>query len=127
MPKSVTYERAETMWQRAIEGSRRLGLDDVASDYESMGLDGYIEHKGLKITNPTNPQSSERSENTMATLREENEELLDLLDTIWNFHVDIDKDSSEADMLEASDKTCDALNEYDSERFPMDGDEGEDE
>jgi hypothetical protein len=59
--KEVTYERAETMWRRAIEGSQRLGLEDVASEYEAMGLDGYIEKKGLRIVNPASSSNIERN------------------------------------------------------------------
>ena len=34
MSREATYERAARMKDRAVAGSRQLGLDDVADEYE---------------------------------------------------------------------------------------------
>lgn len=134
--KEVTYERAATMLTRAIDGSERLGLSDAADRYRSMSVDDYIAEKNLVIVNPAPPsKSTTRRISTMASndtrskqeLAEENEELLGLLDDIWNLHVDLTDSSLKQDLLEASGETCEILNDFDSDRFPFDEDETDNE
>lgn len=136
-PKSATLQQLESMLKRAGDGSERLGMPDVAERYRAMTPEEYAEEKGIEIIE--NPASkhiiSRRREKTMTTtttdprtkqqILEENEALLELLDEVWNVHVDLDDSSSKDDLIEASDETCDLLNEYDPERFPMDEDDDE--
>jgi hypothetical protein len=122
------------MLQRAVEGSRRLGLDDVADEYEEMSVEDYADRKGLVLTNPApvlsaTPKPQRRSK-TMALeindtrtkdqIRENEENLLTLLDDIWNELVDIDDDSSAEDAREAAAAACELMNDFDPERFPFD-------
>jgi hypothetical protein len=141
-PKQITRERAATMLERAVEGSRRLGMDDVAARYEDMSVDDYADEKGLLLINPASLSEAntpkKRSTKAMATtatdprtkqdLITENDGLLKLLEEIWELHVPCGDKSTKAELLEASNETCDALHDYDSDRFPFDDDdEDEDE
>jgi hypothetical protein len=139
-PKQITRERAATMLERAVEGSRRLGMDDVADRYEDMSVDDYADEKGLRLINPASlfkaNKPKKRSTKAMATtttdtrtkqdLITENDALLSLLDEVWEQHAKCGDKSTKAELLEASNDTCDSLHEYDSDRFPFD-DDGADE
>jgi hypothetical protein len=135
--KEVTREQAARMLERAISGSRQLGLDDVADRYAEMDVDTYVTEKGLVLINPV-PQSTplqERRKTTMANaalstitkadLETENGELLDLLNDIWSELADVDSTTNKAQMVAAIDSVCELLNDYDPETFPMEGDEEE--
>jgi hypothetical protein len=133
--KQVTRERASKMLERAVSGSRQLGLDDVADRYAGMDVNDYATEKGLVLTNPapqTTPQrrskksmANESSTITKADLETENGELLDLLNDIWNELSDVDNTTNKAQAIEAIDSVCEMLNEYDEENFPMESDEEE--
>lgn len=133
-PKQVTYDRAATKLERAIEGSRRLGLDDVADHYASMSVEDYIAEKGLVLVNPSQipTTKNQRSENAMSTnlstltkteLQHELSDAESMMDAIWNALVDLDEDSSKDDLVDGIFDACELLNEYDADRFPMDDDE----
>ncbi len=137
--KEVTRERAATMLERAIEGSRHLGLDDVADRYAAMSVDDYAEEKGLVFINPSptstaTNKAKKRSNNIMsetltdprtkAEIVEENEEYSDHFDTIWNDFI-LAEDRGEMDAKDALESIAELLNDFDAERFPYNDDEAE--
>lgn len=134
MSKEVTYERAATMLERAIEGSRRLELDDAADRYEDMSVEDYIEEKGLVLTNPAPvllaTQIQKRS-TTMTTndprtkdqIIEDEQATLGVADDSWDRLVDLDENSSKEDLLDAIEDVLDMWNEFDTDRFPIDDNE----
>jgi hypothetical protein len=135
--KEVTRERASKMLERAVSGSRQLGLDDVADRYAGMDVDDYATEKGLVLTNPVpelkkaerskKPMSNESSTITKADLETENGELLDLLNDIWAELSDLDNTTNKAQFIEAVDNVCELMNDFDAETFPIEGDEDDDE
>jgi hypothetical protein len=135
-PKQATRERIETMLQRAVEGSDRIGLPDVVDEYEQMSVEEYAERKGIEIVeNPSPLKPQKRSERKMSHIdprtKEEilasEQEALGKLDEIWQVHCEVGDKSTKPELLEASDETCEILNEFDPERFPFDDDEETDE
>lgn len=146
MAKEVTRERAQTMLDRAREGSRRLGLDDVADRYDGMSLDDYIEEKGLTIVeeNPTvKITKTTREELTMSVAAEPGEGLHpdvsgwkrdDLIEEvrgwqetgneIWALTLAVEDGEMSAE--DAVEEIASFLNEHDDSAFPLD-DESEEE
>jgi hypothetical protein len=134
--KKVTRERASKMLERAVSGSRQLGLNDIAARYAGMDVDDYVAEKGLVLTNPapqTTPQrrskksmANESSAITKADLETENGELLDLLNDIWAELADVDNTTNKAQVIDAIDSVCELMNDYDPETFPMEGDDDAD-
>jgi hypothetical protein len=51
--KDVTRERAELMKAKAGDFMDRIGQPDRAQAFDSMSVDEYAEHKGLRLSNPT--------------------------------------------------------------------------
>ena len=51
--KDVTSEQAELKKAKAAGFIERLGQPDRANEFESMSVDEYAEHKGLRLSNPT--------------------------------------------------------------------------
>jgi hypothetical protein len=137
-PKEATRERVATMLQRAVEGSRRLRLDDVADSYESMTVDDYASLKGIRLINPAPAQSKQQHTHkrskpmaqevspyagmTKPELIEELERRDEALDSIWNDGV-IAVDEKETDAEDAVETISDILNDFDADRFPFDDDE----
>jgi hypothetical protein len=135
--KEVTYEKAKSMLQRAVEGSRRLGLDDVADEYEEMSVEDYADRKGLVLTNPAPVLPAtpiQKRSKTMANdprtkdqILEDEEKAVSTGDDTWNELVDLDEDSSKEDLLNSIENVLEMWNEFDPERFPMDDDDEEQE
>ena len=51
--KDVTREQAERKKAQAAAFLERIGEPDRASEFDSMSVDEYAEHKGLRLTNPS--------------------------------------------------------------------------
>jgi len=51
-PKEVTREQAARKKSQAAAFMERIGQPDRAEEFESMSVDDYAEHKGLRLTNP---------------------------------------------------------------------------
>jgi hypothetical protein len=124
--KVVTRQRAALMLARAVTGSRRLGLGDVAARYERMDVDEYSRAKGLEMVNPLRSDAKiflgrkKMSETlpsdprTKAEIIGENQEMWALLDDIWGVLVDEESEGAQ--------EVCELLSDFDDERFPFDTD-----
>jgi hypothetical protein len=134
--KQKTYQQAAAMQRKAVRFLRDVvGDDDKADEIEGLSVDEYVARKRLTLTNPAQTSThTPRREKTMAEgndprtkqeILDSEAELLGILDDIWNLHYDKDEDSGKADLLDASDETCDILNDFDDERFPFDEEEEE--
>ena len=51
-PKEVTREQAARKKSQAAAFMERIGQPDRAAEFESMSVEDYAEHKGLRLTNP---------------------------------------------------------------------------
>ncbi len=59
---------------------------------------------------------------TKAELQNELSDAESTMDAVWNALVELDEDSSQDDLADGVLTACEILNEYDSERFPIDED-----
>jgi hypothetical protein len=50
--KQVTREQAERKQRQAVTLMERIGDSDRADEFDSMSVDEYAEHRGLRIANP---------------------------------------------------------------------------
>jgi len=138
--KEKTKQQAAAMQAKAVRFLRDVVGDNAKADeIEGLTVSEYGARKGLVFTNPVSGlKKAERSTKKMADgngtstitkadLEAENSELLDLLNDVWNEFSDVDNTTNKAQAIEAIDSVCEMLNDYDSETFPMEGDEEEEE
>ncbi len=136
--KNVTREQAAKRLERAVSGSRQLGLSDVADRYAAMSVDDYISEKGLTLINPaavkSKSKNSDRRNKAMATesstmtkaeLEQENADQYSTISDVWSALADVDESSTKQQLLDAVDEACQIINEFDSEEFEYEGDETE--
>jgi len=132
--KEATRERIETMLERAVTGSRQLGLDDVADRYADMSVDDYAADRGIAIINPSQSRKTTRREKPMPDIVEiDATELEDLeadaedaataeevLASIWEMIVPVGAQTKKDELLSIIDGVADEINAYDPEEFPFD-------
>ncbi len=139
--KEKTKQQAAATQDKAVRFLRDVVGDNAkANEIEGLTVSQYAERKGLLLVNPapkSKPKNVTGSEKKMsANLKEklvdvENEaddldgdlqEAHETMDDAWNAIVDCDKSMSKEELLGAIEAACEALNDYDSERFPVDED-----
>ncbi len=140
-PKQATLERIGTMLDRAVTGSRQLGLDDVANRYAEMSIEDYAHEKGISIIeNPARATKSKRSdidmENTVEIDAEELENLeaaddeaadaTETLARIWELVVPVSSTTKKDELLTIVDEIAEAINSFDPEEFPFDAEDDAD-
>ena len=110
--KDVTREQAERKKAQAAAFMERIGEPDRADEFDSMSVDEYAEHKGLRLTNPS--RNCQRRHLKMA--RPSNSDLQDQLDTIADILSDAyDPESSREDLATAIGEALDTINGDDEE------------
>lgn len=133
--KEKTYDQAAAMQQKAVRFLRDVvGDEEKANEIESLSVSDYADRKRLVLTNPaaSSIHKSQRSKHIMSyatltkpELQSRLEAAESTMDAVWNFLVDLDEDSSQDDLADGALSACEALNEYDSERFPFEDDDEE--
>lgn len=105
--KDVTREQAELKKSQAAEFMNRIGQPDRADEFDSMTVDEYAEHKGLRLTNrarnakrriPNMPKS------TKADLQDQIDQINDILSDAY------DPVSSREDLAAAIGQALDTIN-----------------
>ncbi len=134
----ATREQLKAMKASAVTMLRRFGRDDDADRFEAMSDSEYAEHKNLTLTNPA-PKSTTKSvkgskkkmsmnlkeqlvdiENENDDLDDDLQDVLEVADEAWNCFVKCDETMSKEQLLDAIEAACEAFNEYDEVRFPID-------
>jgi hypothetical protein len=136
--KNVTREQAAKRLERAVSGSRQLGLDAVADGYAAMSVDDYISKKGLTLINPATAEpksknsdrrnkamANESSSVTKSELEQENADQYSTISDVWSPLADVDESSTKQQLLDAIEEACQIIHEFDPEEFQFEDDEQE--
>jgi hypothetical protein len=125
--KTATREQAELMKAKAGDFMERIGDDDRASEFDSMNVDEYAEHKGLTLENPTRKTRKRKRKETKMANGYSKADLEDMVDNAIEVLDDAcDVASSREDLANAVSSALDILrgeDEDDSSDDPSDDDD----
>jgi len=116
MAKSVTREQAERKQRQAVTLMERIGDSDRADEFDSMSVDEYAEHRGLKIANPRRTGRK----TSMATKNELQEQLDSAIETLNDAYT---PEASREQLAEAVGEALDILNGEDADDSDPDADD----
>jgi len=105
MAKEVTREQAERKKAQAVAFMERIGEPDRAEEFDDMSIDAYVEHRGLRLTNPKRRSTAMANGNgtTKADLKDQIDQAIDILDDAYQV------ESTREDLAEAVSSALDTL------------------
>ena len=122
--KDVTREQAELKKAQAADFMERIGDSDRASEFDDMSVDEYVEHKGLRLTNPARKRKRREGKMANGFSKADLEDMVDNAIEVLDDACDVA--SSREDLANAVSSALDILRGEDEEGDDSDDSNGDD-